>query len=75
MVNIAHRIQFLDYAMAASKGARVYRRQLGICNADEALMPIALVVAKGSTHNHHIEKCAYYRRHAAYPTNLLLELT
>ncbi len=28
-----------------------------------------------STRNHHIEKYAYYRRHAAYPTNLLLELT
>lgn len=51
MVNITHRIQFLDYAMAVSKGARVYRCQLGICNADEALMPIALVVAKGTDPN------------------------
>lgn len=28
-----------------------------------------------STRDHHIEKYAYYRRHVAYPTNLLLELT
>lgn len=27
-----------------------------------------------STRNHHIEKYAYYRRHSAYPTNILLEL-
>lgn len=47
-VKINHRIRLKEYAMAASKGARVYRCQLGICNADDALMPIAVVLAKDS---------------------------
>lgn len=51
MINITHRIQFPEYAMATTKGARIYRCQMGICNADEALMPIALLVAKNDDPN------------------------
>ena len=34
------------YSTAASKGTRVYRCQLGVCNIEDALAPVLLVVAK-----------------------------
>jgi len=34
------------YDMTAAKGSRIYRCQVGICNADEALDPVMAVVAK-----------------------------
>ena len=43
---ISHVIKLPDYAITAAKGSRIYRCQLGVCNADEALNPVALVVAK-----------------------------
>lgn len=43
---INHVIKLPDYAITAARGSRIYRCQLGICNADEALNPVALVVAK-----------------------------
>lgn len=35
-----------DYSITAARGTRVYRCQLGSCNADDALDPVALVVTK-----------------------------
>lgn len=43
---INHVIQLRDYAITAVHGSRIYRCQLGTCNADEALNPVALVVSK-----------------------------
>jgi len=45
-LEITHVIKLPGYSITAAKGSRVYRCQLGICNADEALDAIALVVAK-----------------------------
>ncbi len=44
-------IELPDYSTTAHQGARVYRCQLGTCNADEALTPVALVVAKNDDPN------------------------
>lgn len=43
---ISHVVQLPDYSITAARGSRIYRCQVGICNADEALNPVALVVAK-----------------------------
>ena len=45
-LEVTHVIKLPSYSITAAKGSRVYRCQLGICNADEALDAIALVVAK-----------------------------
>lgn len=45
-VAINHVIKLHNYSITAAKGSRIYRCQLGICNADQALNPVALVVAK-----------------------------
>jgi len=45
-MTISHVIALPEYSITAAKGSRVYRCQLGSCNADEALTPVALVVAK-----------------------------
>lgn len=45
-MTISHVIGLPNYSITAAKGSRIYRCQLGICNADEALTPVALVVAK-----------------------------
>ena len=42
---IPHVIQLPKYSVAAIKGTRVYRCQLGTCNVDAALDPVAFVVA------------------------------
>lgn len=47
LMEVNHIIKLPDYSITAAKGSRVYRCQLGICNADEALTPVALVVSKG----------------------------
>jgi len=44
-MTITHVIKLPEYSITAAKGSRVYRCQLGSCNADEALTPVALVVA------------------------------
>lgn len=41
-------IKLPDYTIAAVSGSRIYRCQLGICNAGEALNPVALVVSKNN---------------------------
>jgi DNA-binding helix-hairpin-helix protein with protein kinase domain len=50
-LNIVHSLKLPDYSITAAKGSRIYRCQLGICNADTALTPIALVVAKPDNPN------------------------
>lgn len=45
-VAVKNTIKLPSYSITAAKGSRVYRCQLGTCNADEALNPVALVVAK-----------------------------
>ena len=50
-LTISHVIKLPDYSITAAKGSRVYRCQLGICNADQALTPVALVVAKPDNPN------------------------
>ena len=46
MVNIKHKITLPGYSITAAKGTRVYRCQLGLCNIDDALTPVARVVSK-----------------------------
>lgn len=43
---VKNAIKLPNYSITAAKGSRVYRCQLGVCNADEALDPVLLVVAK-----------------------------
>lgn len=45
-VVVNNSIQLSDYAITAAKGSRIYRCQLGICNANDALNPVAVVVEK-----------------------------
>ena len=45
-VIIERTMKLPDYSITAVKGSRVYRCQLGTCNADEALHPVLIVVAK-----------------------------
>ena len=45
-ISINRTIKLPFYTIFATSGTMVYRCQLGICNADEALTPVALVVAK-----------------------------
>lgn len=47
-VIIHNQIKLPKYTMAAVKGTRVYRCQLGMCNADEALTPIGAIVSNPS---------------------------
>lgn len=51
MVNIKHRIALPGYTITAAKGTRVYRCQLGLCNIDDALTPVARVVVKDGDSN------------------------
>lgn len=46
MVEVKHKIQLPGYSITAAKGTRVYRCQLGLCNIDDALNPVARVVVK-----------------------------
>ena len=43
---VNHVIKLQDYSITAARDSRIYRCQLGSCNADDALNPVALVVAK-----------------------------
>ena len=48
---VNHKIKLPDYCITAARGSRIYRCQLGSCNAEDALDPAALVVAKPSDPN------------------------
>ena len=50
-VPILHTIKLPSYVMAAARGSRIYRCQLGTCNADDALSPVAGVVCKPDNPN------------------------
>ena len=45
-VVVERTIKLPSYSITAAKGSRVYRCQLGTCNADDALNPVVSVVAK-----------------------------
>lgn len=45
-VAVNHTIKLPEYSITAAKGSRVYRCQLGTCNPEDALNPVALVVSK-----------------------------
>ncbi len=42
-VPLPHRLEFSDYSVPALLGSRIYRCQLGICNAEEALNSVAQI--------------------------------
>ncbi len=39
-------LEFMDYKIPVVKGTRIYRCQIAVCNADNALDPVATIVAK-----------------------------
>lgn len=46
MLDIPYRLEFSEYAIPGVADSRIYRCQLGTCNADEALKPMGRIVAK-----------------------------
>ncbi len=42
-IRIPARLVFPSYAIPAIAGARIYRTQLGVCNVDEATMPVGVI--------------------------------
>ena len=47
----ANLLKVPEYSFIATRGTRLYRCQLGMCNVDHALDPIALIVAKPDNPN------------------------
>ena len=47
-VPITNSIQLRDYPITVASGSRIYKCQLGTCNADEALNPVGIVVANAN---------------------------
>ncbi len=45
-LNLPFRLEFSDYAVPAIYDTRIYRCQLGPCNAADALEPVARIIAK-----------------------------
>jgi serine/threonine protein kinase len=45
-IPVPFKLVFSEYSIPAMKGSRIYKCQLGVCNADEALAPVAQVVEK-----------------------------
>ena len=48
-VKVSFRLELSGYSIPAVKGSRIYRCQLGVCDAEEALNPIAGVIQKENT--------------------------
>ena len=46
LYKVQHTLKLYEYSVTAAKNTRIYKCQLGVCNADEALTPVGLVVAK-----------------------------
>lgn len=46
LYEVRHTLKLYEYPVTAARNTRVYKCQLGVCNADEALMPAAVVVTK-----------------------------
>ena len=45
-INIPFKLTFTDYSLPGLKGSRIYKCQTGVCNADNALNPMGVIVAK-----------------------------
>ena len=48
-VNIPFKLEFTQYSIPAMKDSRIYRCQLGVCNQEVALDPVAAVLENKST--------------------------
>lgn len=48
-IHIPYRLEFKDYAIPGMPDSRIYRCQLGVCRADEALHPMGRVISKKDT--------------------------
>ena len=48
-ISIPFRLEFDDYSIPGLPDSRIYRCQLGVCRADEALKPMGRVIAKKDT--------------------------
>lgn len=46
MANVPFRLELSEYSIPAIKDTRVYRCQLGVCDANDALKPVAHIVEK-----------------------------
>lgn len=46
MARIPYRLRLSQYEIPAVRGSRVYRCQLGVCDATDALNPVGMVIAK-----------------------------
>ena len=46
LYEVKHTLKLYEYSVTAAKNTRIYRCQLGVCNADEALTPVGYVLAK-----------------------------
>lgn len=44
--SIPFKLTFTDYSLPGLRGSRIYKCQTGICNADNALNPMGIIVAK-----------------------------
>jgi len=51
MLPVINRFKLADYTITAAKGTRIYRCQLGMCNADNALERIGIVIARTDNPN------------------------
>lgn len=45
-IKVPFRLEFSDYSIPGMPDSRIYRCQLGVCRADEALKPMGRVIAK-----------------------------
>lgn len=45
-LKIPYRLELQNYSIPILKGSRIYRCQLGVCSASEALSPVAVVLSK-----------------------------
>lgn len=50
-VEVKHTLKLADYSITAAKGTRIYRCQLGACNADDALDRIGVIVSRDDDPN------------------------
>ena len=53
LYEVRHTLKLYEYSVTAAKNTRIYKCQLGVCNADEALTPVGLVIAKPDDPNVH----------------------
>ena len=45
LYEVQNTLKLYEYSVTAAKNTRIYKCQLGVCNANEALTPVALVIA------------------------------